>query len=145
MWKEFKEFIMKGSIINLAVGFIIGTAFSSIVKSLVDDIIMPPIGLLLNNVNFSELYISLTGEAFASLADAQAAGAPTLNYGLFINAVLYFLIVAFVLFLIIRQANRLKNEPPPPPPSTKECPFCISQISIAASRCPQCTSQLQSD
>lgn len=147
MLKEFKEFAMRGNVIDLAIGVIIGAAFGKIVTSFVNDVIMPPIGLLLGNVDFSNLFLNLSGQSYASLAEAQAAGAPTLNYGVFINTVLDFLIVAFVIFLVVRQMNRLKRkqdtqEAPPPAPTTKDCPFCVSTIPIKASRCPNCTSDL---
>ena len=148
MIREFKAFAMRGNVVDMAVGIIIGAAFGSIVTSLVADIIMPPIGLLLGRVDFSNLYLLLQeGEAaggpYNSLADAQAAGAVTINYGLFINALISFLIVAFVVFLLIRSINRLQSETEEAAePTTKECPFCVSEIAIEASRCPYCTSQL---
>jgi len=142
MFKEFKEFAMKGNVLDLAIGFIMGTAFGAIVKSLVEDVIMPPIGLLLGKIDFSNLFISLSGEQFASLKAARDAGAATLNYGLFLNTVINFIIVAFVMFLLVKQINRLKQEPPPAAPDTKECPYCLSKIPIKATRCPHCTSQL---
>jgi large conductance mechanosensitive channel len=144
MLEEFKKFAMRGSVIDLAVGVIIGTAFGAIVHSLVNDIIMPPIGLLLGKVDFSNLFINLTGTPYASLAEAKAAGAATINYGLFINTVINFLIIAFVLFLLIRQVNRWTTKPAPPAaPTTKECPFCFTAIPIKATRCPNCTSELK--
>ena len=149
MLKEFKEFAMRGNVVDMAVGIIIGAAFGTIVKSLVADIIMPPIGLLLGNVDFSNLFIVLKGTAagdtFASLADAQKAGAVTLNYGLFINTVISFVIVAFAVFLLIRGLNKLKREEEAPPeePTTKECPRCLSAIPIKATRCAHCTSDLE--
>lgn len=146
--KEFKEFAMRGNVVDLAVGIIIGGAFGTIVKSLVDDVIMPPIGLLLGGVDFSNLFMVLrqgtpTGP-YASLADAKTAGAVSINYGVFLNSVITFLIVAFAVFLLIRAINTLrrKEEAAPPPPSAKECPFCASTISVKATRCPSCTSQL---
>ena len=148
MFKEFKEFILRGNVIDLAVGVIMGGAFNAVVKSLVDDVIMPPIGLLLGGLNFSDLFIllkaGLPAPPYASLADAQAAGAVTINYGVFINAVISFLIVAFVVFLLIRNINRLRREEEAPPaePTTKECPFCLSTIPIGATRCAHCTSEL---
>lgn len=142
MLKEFREFIMRGNVVDLAVGVIIGGAFGKIVSSLVSDIIMPPIGLLLNGVNFSNLFISLTGQPYATLAEAQAAGAPTLNYGSFINAVIDFLIIGLVIFLLIRAINRMQKPAPAAAPQTRECPFCFSSISLKATRCPSCTSQL---
>ena len=146
--EEFKKFILRGNVIDMAVGIIIGAAFGAIVSSLVNDIIMPPIGLLLSGVDFSNLFILLRAGSpagpYASLADAQAAGAVTINYGVFIGAVITFLIVAFVVFLLIRGINRLKREEelPPAEPTTKECPYCLSTIPIKATRCPHCTSEL---
>jgi len=144
MLKEFKEFTLRGNVIDLAVGVIIGGAFGKIVSSLVNDIIMPPIGMLLNGVNFSNLFFSLDGKNYASLADAQAAGAPTLNYGLFINNTIDFIIVALVIFLMIRAINRMKKQPVPATsePTSKDCPFCFTSIPLQATRCPHCTSQL---
>ena len=148
MFKEFKEFAMRGNVVDMAVGIIIGAAFGTIVKSLVADVIMPPIGLLLGNVDFTNLFIVLkagaTAGPYVTLADAQAASAVTLNYGLFINTIVSFLIVAFCVFLLIRGLNRLKRkeEAPPPEPTTKECPHCFSTISIKATRCANCTSEL---
>jgi large conductance mechanosensitive channel len=144
MLKEFKEFALRGNMIDMAVGIIIGAAFGGIVDSLVNDILMPPLGLLLGRVDFSDLYVSLSGQDFPSLAAAQEAGAATINYGLFVNTVINFMIVAFALFIVIRQINRLsrEKEEAPPPPTTKECPFCFSTIAIQATRCPQCTSEL---
>jgi len=148
MLKEFKEFILRGNVMDMAVGIIIGAAFGTIVASLVNDVIMPPIGLLLGGVDFANLFIllkagSLAGP-YASLAEAQAAGAVTINYGVFINAVISFLIVAFVVFLLIRSINRLRREEEAPPaePTTKECPFCLSTIPIKATRCAFCASEL---
>jgi large conductance mechanosensitive channel len=145
MWKEFKAFIMRGNVMDLAVGVIIGGAFGKIVSSLVNDIIMPPIGLLLKGVNFADLFVALNGKTYASLADAQAAGAPVLTYGNFINNTIDFLIIAFVIFLMIKGVNRLAKKPAPAPaePTTKECPHCFSTISIKATRCPNCTSELK--
>jgi large conductance mechanosensitive channel len=142
MLKEFREFIMRGNVVDLAVGVIIGGAFGQIVSSLVSDIVMPPIGLLLKGVDFANLFISLSGQPYATLAEAQAAGAPTLNYGNFINSVIDFLLVGLVIFLLIRAINRLKRPAPPADPSTKECPYCFSTIALKATRCPSCTSQL---
>jgi len=144
MFKEFKEFITRGNVIDLAVGVIIGGAFGKIVSSLVADIIMPPIGMLMNGVNFSGLFLALDRKAYASLAVAQAAGAPTLNYGLFINNIIDFVIVAFVIFLMIRAINKLKRQPAPVAAETtsKDCPFCFTSIPIKATRCPHCTTQL---
>ena len=145
MLKEFKEFAMRGNVIDLAVGVIIGAAFGTIVKSLVDDVLMPPIGLLVGGLDFSNLFVSLSGQHYPSLAAAKEAGAPTINYGIFLNNVLNFLIVAFAVFLLVRQINRLKRETPvpPPAPTEKPCPFCISTIPLAATRCPHCTSELR--
>jgi large conductance mechanosensitive channel len=144
MFKEFKDFVMRGNVLDLAVAVIIGGAFGKIVTSLVNDVIMPPVGLLLGEVNFGDLYINLSGTPYASLADAQAAGAPTINYGLFLNTIVDFLIVALAIFLVVRVANQTRPPAPPPAsaPATKECPFCISTIPAKASRCPQCTSTL---
>jgi len=143
MFKEFKEFIMRGSVLDLAIGVIIGGAFGKIISSLVNDVIMPPIGLLLGKVNFTDLYINLSGTEYPSLAAAQEAGAPTLNYGLFLNSILEFLIIALVIFLIVKQVNRMmKPKEAPAAPATKTCPFCQSEIAIKATRCPHCTSEL---
>ena len=145
MLKEFKEFAMRGNVIDLAVGVIIGAAFGTIVKSLVDDVLMPPIGLLVGGLDFSNLFISLSGAPYPSLAAAKEAGAPTINYGVFLNNVLNFLIVAFAVFLLVRQIKRLKRETPVPPPAPTEtpCPYCISPIPLAATRCPRGTSELR--
>ena len=145
MLKEFRDFAIKGNVIDLAIGIIIGTAFGRIVTSLVTDIIMPPLGVLLGKVDFSNMYINLSGKAYASLADAKTAGAATINYGLFINTIIDFIIVAFVIFLMVRGINRMKKAPAPAPviPNTKECPFCYTQIPLKATRCPNCTSELK--
>jgi large conductance mechanosensitive channel len=142
MWKEFKQFIARGNVVDLAIGVIIGAAFGKIVTSFVNDILMPPIGLLLGNVDFANLFITLSGGAYATLEEAQAAGAATINYGLFINTIIDFLIVAFVIFLLIKQVNRLKQPAPSAEPTTKKCPYCLSEIPIKATRCPHCTSEL---
>ena len=144
MLKDFKEFAMRGNVVDLAVGVIIGGAFGKIVSSFVGDVLMPPIGLLLGNVDFSNLFISLSGKTFESLAAAKAAGAPTLNYGVFLNTVLDFVIVAFAIFLLVKQINRLQRakEAPPEAPAAKDCPFCLSSVPIKATRCGHCTSQL---
>jgi large conductance mechanosensitive channel len=144
MLKEFKAFVMRGNVLDLAVAVIIAAAFGRIVTSFINDIIMPPIGLLLGNVDFASLYINISGKTFASLAEAKAAGAATINYGLFINAVLDFIIVALVIFLLIRTVNKATAPKPAPAaaPTTKECPYCLSVIPIKATRCPHCTSQL---
>ena len=143
MWQEFKQFAARGNVIDLAVGVIIGAAFGKIVSSLVSDIVMPPIGLVLGQVDFKNLYVSLNGQAYASLADAQKAGAPTLNYGIFLNTIVEFLIVAAVIFLFVRQVNRMM--PPPavaPGEPRRDCPFCASSIAVRAKRCPFCTSEV---
>jgi large conductance mechanosensitive channel len=142
MFKEFKEFAMKGNVLDMAVGIIIGAAFGKIISSFVSDILMPPLGLLLGNMDFSNLFINLSGQHFPTIAAAKEAGAATLNYGIFINTVIDFLIVAFAIFLVIKQMNRLKRQPAPAPPNTKDCPFCATAIPIPAKRCPHCTSQL---
>ncbi len=147
MLKEFKAFVMRGNVLDLAVGIIIGAAFGTIVKSLVDDVIMPPIGLALGNVDFADLFILLKEGAkaappYASLADAQAAGAVTINYGAFVNNLVTFLIVAFAVFLVIRMANRLRPPEAAAAPNTKDCPYCRMPIPVGASRCPECTSEL---
>lgn len=142
MIKEFKQFIMQGNVLDLAVGIIIGSAFGKIVSSLVDDIIMPPIGQLLGKVDFANLFLSMDGNSYASLAAAKAAGAATWNYGLFINTLINFLIVAFAIFLVIKQVNRFKKPAPVEEPKTKDCPYCQTAIPVKATRCPNCTSQL---
>jgi large conductance mechanosensitive channel len=144
MLKGFKEFALRGNVVDLAIGIIIGGAFGQIVTSFVNDILMPPIGLLLGNVDFSNLFINLSGGRFDSLAAAQEAGAATINYGLFISSVIDFLIVAFAIFLLVRQINRLqrREEEGPAEPTTKECPYCLSTIPLEATRCPHCTSEL---
>jgi large conductance mechanosensitive channel len=143
MLKEFREFAMRGNVMDMAVGIIIGGAFGKIVSSLVTDVIMPPIGMLMGNLDFTNLFFDLSGKGFATLAAAKEAGAPTVNYGLFINTVLDFVIVAFAIFLVIKQLNRLKKETPPPPPNTRDCPECLSTIPKAAKRCSHCTAQVQ--
>lgn len=144
MLKEFREFIARGSVFDLAVGIVIGGAFATVVKSFVDDILMPPIGLLFGGVDFKDLYVNLGSGSYPSLAAAQQAGAPTLNYGNFINNVIAFLIVAFAVFLLVRSYNRLREEREsvPAAPTEQECPFCRFSIPIGASRCAHCTSQL---
>ena len=134
---------MRGNVVDMAVGVIIGGAFGKIVNSLVADIVMPPIGLLLGQVNFKDLYINLSGKTFATLADATAAGAPVLKYGLFINTILEFLIIAASIFLMLKVINKFKKEEAPPPPDTKECKFCCSTVPIKATKCPNCTSELK--
>lgn len=150
MFKEFKEFAMRGNVIDMAIGIIIGGAFGPIVGSMVSDILMPPIGLALGNVDFSNLFIlikegSKAAAPYASLASAKEAGAVTINYGLFINTIISFIIVAFCVFLLVKTMNRLKREEEAAPaePTSKDCPFCCSAVSIKASRCPQCTSELK--
>ena len=145
MIKEFKEFIMKGNVLDLAIGVIIGGAFGKIVSSLVTDVLMPPIGMLLGKVDFSNLYINLSGGIYPSLAEAQKAGSATLNYGLFLNNIINFVIIALVIFLIVKQVNRMQKPAvqPAAEPTTKECPYCKTSIAIKATRCPNCTSQLQ--
>jgi large conductance mechanosensitive channel len=141
--KEFKEFAMRGNVIDLAVGVIIGAAFGKIVSSLVEDVIMPPIGRLLGHVDFSGLFIDLSGKSYETLAAAKAAGAPTLNYGIFLNSIINFLIVAFAVFLVVHQVNRwTKKAEAPAAPTTKDCPQCAMTIPMAAKRCGHCTAQL---
>ncbi|HXX53263.1 MAG TPA: large-conductance mechanosensitive channel protein MscL [Thermodesulfovibrionales bacterium] len=143
MIKEFKEFVMRGNVVDMAVGIVIGAAFGKIVTSFVNDVLMPPVGLMLGKADFSNLFISLSGQYYPTVAAAKAAGASTLNYGIFFNTVLDFLIIAFAIFLLIRQVNRLKQPPPPQVPSTRECPFCLSNIPPKATRCPHCTSEVK--
>lgn len=147
MFKEFKEFAMRGNVVDMAVGIIIGAAFGTIIKSLVADVIMPPIGLLLGNVDFSNLFVVLKEGAvaapYAVLADAQKAGAVTINYGAFFNTIISFLIVAFAVFMMIRGLNKLKRQEEEAPATTKDCPHCLSQIDIKATRCAFCTAELQ--
>jgi large conductance mechanosensitive channel len=149
MFKEFKEFAMRGNVVDMAVGIIIGAAFGTIVKSLVSDVIMPPIGLLLGNVDFSNLFAVLkegtAAAPYASLAAAEAAGAVIIKYGVFLNTVISFLIVAFAVFMVIRGINKLKRqeEAAPADPTTKECPYCLSTIAIKATRCANCTAELK--
>jgi large conductance mechanosensitive channel len=143
MFKEFRDFAMRGSVVDLAIGIVIGAAFGRIITSFVNDILMPPIGLLIGGVDFASLFIPLRGGgSYPSVAAAKAAGVPTINYGIFLNAVIDFVIVAFVLFLIIRQINRMQRQPEPTS-TTKPCPFCLSTIPLGAVRCPQCTSDLK--
>ena len=145
MLKDFKNFIMRGNVLDLAVAVVIGAAFGAIIKSLVDDIIMPPIGLLLGKVNFTELFVALDGQKYASLAAAKEAGAATINYGMFINTILIFIIVALVVFLLVRAIERArkKEEPAPAAPTTKQCPECLSAIPLAAKRCAFCATKLE--
>ncbi|HXW55914.1 MAG TPA: large-conductance mechanosensitive channel protein MscL [Candidatus Cybelea sp.] len=141
MLKEFKQFAMRGNVLDMAVGFIVGAAFGKIVTSLVNDIVMPPLGLILGKVDFSNLFLNLSGKSYASLAAAKAAGAATVNYGIFLNNIIDFLIVAFAVFLLVRQVNRW-TRPAQVAPTTKRCPFCATDIPIGARRCPNCTSEL---
>lgn len=149
MFKDFKEFVMRGNVIDMAVGIVIGAAFGIIIKSLVEDVIMPPIGMLLGSVDFTNLFLILKegpiAGPYASLVDAKKAGAVTINYGMFINTVISFLIIAFTIFLVIRNINKLRKEKevPPPAPTTKECPYCLSAVAIKATRCAYCTSELK--
>jgi large conductance mechanosensitive channel len=141
--KEFKEFIARGNVIDLAVGIIIGAAFGKIITSLVDDIVMPPIGMMLGGVDFTNKFVALNGVHYDTLAQAKAAAAPTINYGNFVNTIVQFLIVAFVVFMMVRQINRMKTPAPAPPAAdSRDCPFCISRIPLKATRCPHCTSQV---
>ncbi len=148
MFKEFKEFVMRGNVVDMAVGIVIGAAFGAIVQSLVKDVIMPPVGLLLGNVDFTNIFTVIkqgdVAGPYPTLADAQAAGAVTMNWGVFVNTVIAFIIIAFVIFMIIKQVNRLKREAEEPAaaPTMKDCPFCFSSIPIKAVRCPFCTSEL---
>jgi len=144
MFKEFKEFIMRGNVIDLAVGIIIGGAFGKIVTSFVNDVLMPPIGLILGKVDFSNLFIDLSDQHHETVAAAKAAGAATINYGMFLNTIIDFVIVAFAIFLVIKQANKMRRQPAPAAaaPTTKDCQFCCTAIPIPAKRCPNCTSQL---
>ena len=144
MLKEFKAFALRGNVIDLAIGVIIGGAFGKIVSSFVNDIIMPPIGLVLGKVNFADLFVALDGKTYESLAKAQEVGAPTLNYGAFINTIIDFIIIALVIFFVVKQINKMATKPAPAPaaPTTKECPYCFTAIPIPATRCPHCTSEL---
>lgn len=144
MFKEFKEFALKGNVIDLAVGIIIGAAFNKVVQSFVNDIVMPPLGMVMGKMDFAALFINLSEKHYETLAEAKKAGAATINYGLFINTLVDFTIMAFVVFIMIKQINRLKREAPPAPaPDTKDCPLCLSKIPIKAVRCPYCTSALE--
>ena len=143
MWKEFKAFAMRGNVMDMAVGIIIGAAFGRIITSLVTDVLMPPLGLALGKVDFSNLFVNISGTPYATLAQAKAAGAATINYGLFINSIIDFLIVAFVIFMMVRMINRWDKPAPAAAPATKDCPFCYSAIPIKATRCPNCTSELR--
>ena len=145
MWKEFRDFVMRGNVVDLAIGVVIGAAFGKIVTSFVEDVLMPPIGLALGGVDFSNLFINLSGRAYPSVAAAKAAGAPTLNYGIFLNNIINFLIIAFVIFLLVKQINRIYRTGPAPTdaPTTKDCPYCLSVIPLKAVRCPHCTSEVK--
>ena len=142
MIKEFKEFAMRGNVLDMAVGIIIGAAFGQIVTSFVQDVLMPPIGRLLGHVDFSNLFVNLSGTHYPTIAAAKAAGAATLNYGLFLNTIINFLIVAFAVFLLVRQVNRLAPKPAPAPAATRDCPYCLTAIPLKATRCAHCTSEL---
>jgi len=140
---EFREFALRGNVIDMAIGIILGVAFGKIITSLVNDLLMPPIGLLLGNVDFSNLFVNLSGQSYTSLESAKAAGAPIISYGIFINTVIDFIIVALVIFLLVRLINQMKRQKEVPTiPTTKDCPYCLSSIPLKAVRCPQCTSQL---
>jgi large conductance mechanosensitive channel len=144
MLKEFKEFAMRGNVIDLAIGVIIGAAFGKIISSLVADVIMPVVGLMLGHIDFTNLFVSLSGQHFNTLKEAKDAAAPTLNYGIFLQSIFDFLIVAFVIFLFVRQINRFKRQPEAAPPApTRECPYCYYAVPLKAIRCPFCTSELK--
>jgi large conductance mechanosensitive channel len=147
MWKEFRDFAIKGNILDLAIGVIIGGAFGKVTSSLVNDILMPPIGMLLGRVDFSNIYIPLNGQRYANLAAARAAGAPTLNIGLFVNTLLDFLIMAFAVFIIVREINAVRKrlDKKEKAPTTRECPYCVSKVPVKATRCPQCTSMIAAE
>jgi large conductance mechanosensitive channel len=144
MFKEFKEFAMRGNVLDMAIGIIIGAAFGKIVTILVGEVLMPPLGLLLGNVDFSNLFINLSKDSYGSLAAAKAAGAPTINYGIFLNSVIDFVIVAFVIFLLVKQINRFKGKAAPAPaPTTRDCPHCLSAIPLKATKCAFCASEVK--
>jgi large conductance mechanosensitive channel len=143
MLKEFQEFIMRGNVVDLAVAVIIGGAFGKIITSFVEDVLMPPIGLALGNVDFSNLFLNLSGKDYTSVAAAKAAGAATLNYGIFFNHNINFLIIAFAIFILIKQINRLQKPAPAPAPTTKDCPHCLSPVPLKATKCAHCTSELK--
>jgi large conductance mechanosensitive channel len=143
MLKEFREFAMRGNVMDMAVGIIIGAAFGKIVSSFVSDVLMPPIGLLLGNLDFTNMFVTLSGPAAATLDAAKKAGAVTLNYGLFVSAVIDFVIVAFVIFMLIKQMNRLRRPAPVAAPTTRDCPYCVSAIPLKATRCPHCTAEIK--
>jgi large conductance mechanosensitive channel len=144
MLKEFKEFAMRGNVLDMAVGIIVGAAFGQIVNSFVQDVMMPPLGRLIGHADFSNLFVNLTGQHYDTVAAAKAAGAATLNYGLFLNTIINFLIVAFAVFLLVRQVNRLMPKPAPAAPTTRDCPYCLSAVSMKATKCAHCTSDLRS-
>jgi len=143
MLKDFKDFAMRGNVVDMAVGIVIGAAFGKIIASFVEDVLMPPLGRLIGKVDFSNMFISLSGPHYDTLAASKAAGAATINYGVFLNTVINFLIVAFAIFLLIRQVNRIRRPAPAAAPSTKECPYCLSAVALKATRCPHCTSELR--
>jgi large conductance mechanosensitive channel len=143
MFKEFREFVMRGNVVDLAIAVVIGAAFGKIVTSFVEDILMPPIGLALGNVDFSNLFLNLSGRDYPSVAAAKAAGAATLNYGIFLNQIINFLIIAFAIFLVLKQINRFQKPTPASAPTTKECPYCLSMIPLKATRCAGCTADLK--
>jgi large conductance mechanosensitive channel len=143
MLKEFKAFAMRGNVVDLAIGIIIGASFGKIITSLVSDVLMPPIGLLLGKMDFSSLFVNISGKSYGSLAEAKAAGAATINYGLFLNTVVDFVIVAFVIFMLVRQINRWNKPAPAAAPTTKDCNYCATAIPLKATRCPNCTSELR--
>jgi large conductance mechanosensitive channel len=144
MFKEFREFAMRGNVLDMAIGIIIGAAFGKIITILVSEVLMPPLGLLLGNVDFSNLFINLSKESYSSVAAAKAAGAPTINYGMFLNSIIDFVIVAFAIFLMVKQVNRFKAKPAPvSAPTTKECPYCLSAIPIKANKCAFCASEVK--
>ena len=143
MLEDFKEFIARGNVVDMAVGIIVGAAFGSIVASLVNDVIMPPVGVALGGADFSNLFVSLDWQKYPSLAAAKAAGAPTIAYGVFVNTVINFLIIAFAIFMLVRAVNRLKRPAPAAVPTTKDCPYCFSAIPLRATRCGHCTSELR--
>jgi large conductance mechanosensitive channel len=142
MLKEFKAFAMRGNVLDMAIGIILGAAFGRIVTSMVNDILMPPIGLILGKVDFSSLFLNISGKSYPTIAAAKAAGAATINYGTFINTLIDFVLVAFAIFLLIRQVNRWNKPAPPAAPTTKDCPYCFTSIPVKASRCPNCTSDV---
>ena len=143
MIKEFREFIQRGNVVDLAVAVVIGAAFGKIVTSFVDDILMPPIGVAMGNVDFSNLFINLSGKEYSSVAVAKAAGAATLNYGIFINNILNFIIIAFAVFLLVRQINRMQTPAPAPAAATKDCPYCLTPVPVKAVKCAHCTSEIR--